>query len=64
MRCYTENWEYYLAQAYEKFEEAHEDENLYNKIDKLSIGLQSLCEHLNVVQKEYLNSIKNTSSKE
>ena len=60
----TEDWEYYLGRAYDTFSEAKDDDNLYRKVDKMAEGLMSLCEHLNVVQKEYLNNMRNTPKEE
>jgi len=64
MSYHTEDWEYYLAKAYKQFEESNNDDNLYRKLHKMSEGMMNLCEHLNVVQKEYLNSIKGSDSDE
>ena len=64
MSYHTENWEYYLANAYDKFDEANDSDNLYKKLHLMTEGLKSLCDHLNVVQKEYLNSIKDSGSDE
>ena len=64
MSYHTEDWEYHLANAYDKFDEASDCDNLHQKIHLMTDGFKSLCDHLNVIQKEYLNNIKDSDSNE
>ena len=49
---YDDNVEFYLKNAYDWFKKAEEDDNLHNKIQHLTHGLQSLCYHIHETEKE------------